>query len=142
MGRFLLSERYRLELHWNDVKYDQEGICLLVGAYFSGPVLSSAEKINSNDHIMLDFYSQYVEFVTSVYVAKLSWNEVVYEGKSVFLKNAVLEHDSELNSTPQLKRTDYLVIDTKNHEMETHQYYLVYPTFVISCENDLYKFEK
>ena len=40
MEKFSLSERYRLELHWLKVSFNQEGVCKLEGAYFKGPALS------------------------------------------------------------------------------------------------------
>lgn len=140
MGRFLLSERYRLELHWEKVKYKQDDICELIGAYFSGPVLSNAEKIQNNDSIKLDFFKQYLIFVKDVYVGELSWTEVVYSGKIVILKDAKITHDSESNKIPKLNDTDYLVIDTANHEMAVHAFNLVYITYVLNKEGEPYNF--
>ncbi len=68
MSKFLISERYRLEVHWKKVIYEREGVCNLKGAYFSGPALSDAEEVQSNDEILLDFYSQYIVLVKNVYV--------------------------------------------------------------------------
>jgi len=107
-----LGERYKLELHWEKVKYEQDGMCKLIGAYFSGPVLSNAEKINDNDNIKLDFFTQYLVFVKNVYVGDLSWGEVTYKDKKVILKDAIITHDKELNKVPKLRDTDYLVIIT------------------------------
>jgi hypothetical protein len=127
-----LGERYKLELHWEKVKYEQDGMCKLIGAYFSGPALSNAEKIIDNDSIKLDFFTQYLVFVKNVYIGDLFWNEVVYNGKKVILKDAKITHDTELNKVPKLKDTDYLVIDTSNHEMALHAFNLLYTTYVVS----------
>lgn len=135
-----LGERYKLELHWEKVKYEQDGICKLIGTYFSGPALSNAEKINDNDTIKLDFFNQYLVFVKNVYVGDLSWNEVVYNGKKVVLKGAKITHDTELNKVPKLKDTDYLVIDTSNHEMAVHAFNLLYTTYVVNEGGEPYNF--
>lgn len=139
--KFLLSERYRLELHWDKAIYEQEGMCKLKDAYFSGPALKIAEKINGNDGINLDFYKQYIVFVKNVYVAYLSWGDVVYNDDGrVTLKNAKLTHDTELNRVPKFKDTDYIAIDTEKHEAATHQFHLVYDSFVVDENGELYRF--
>jgi len=141
MGKFMLSERYRLELHWKKAVYEQEGICKLEGCCFSGPALQMAERINSNDSINLDFYRQYVILVKNVYVAKLSWATVVYnKDNTVSLKDAKITHDTELNKTPKFKNDDYIVIDTKKHEASTHHLHLVYESFVVNENGELYRF--
>lgn len=137
----MLGEMYKLELHWKKAVYEKDGICILEGAFFSGPALKISEKINNNDSINLDFYKQYVIFVKNVYVAKLSWKEVIYnKDNTVGLKNANLIHDTELNRVPKLKNTDFITIDTQKHEAATHHMYLVYESFVVDENGELYKF--
>lgn len=141
MDKFFLSERFRLELKWKSAIYNADGICNLKGAYFCGPALSDAERINSNDYILIDFYRQYMIIVDNVYVAKFSWGEVVYNNDgTISLNDAVISHDTELNKVPKLKDNDYLVIDTENHEDEKHAYNLVYRTYVVNETTSLYKF--
>lgn len=135
----LLGEKYKLQLHWEKVKYEQ-GVCKLIGAYFCGPALLNAEKINDNDSIKLDFFTQYLVFVKNVYVGDLSWKEVTYSGKKVILKDAKITHDTELNKVPKLRDTDYLVIDTSNHEMAVHAFNLLYTTYVVSEAGEQYNF--
>lgn len=136
-----LGERFRLEVHWEKAIYEKEGICKLKNAHFYGPALSEAQKINDNDHIMLDFFKQYKIIVKNIYVAKLSWKQVVYEkdGK-VSLKNAMVTHNTELNRVPKLKSTDYLVIDTSEHEVEKHPFNMLYKTYVVNENAQLYGF--
>ena len=138
MEKFLLSERYRLEIHWKGIVY-KEKICLFEGAYFSGPALSSANKINSEDNIILDFYSQYIKFVSGVYVGKFSWGKVKYKDEFVLLESAKLIQE-ELSSVPQLKNDDYLVIDTLNHEEAVHAFNPMYKTYVVNKEIGCYNF--
>ena len=141
---FLLSEKFKLEISWEEVLYEREGFCRFKGACFSGPVLQMAHKLENNDYIMLDFYSQYIHLVNSVYVAKFSWGQANYNDgdKKVYLEDAVLVHSKELNNVPSLKDTDYFVVDTSNHESSIHQYNLVYKTYLLGKDNDLYRFEK
>jgi len=143
MNGFILSEMFKLELRWTDVLYEKPGECKLIGAYFTGPVLQIAQKINASDFMMLDFYSQYILLVKNVYVAKFSWGDVTYseDGKRVFLSNAFILHDKELNNVPSLKKEDYFVIDTSDHTPEKHGNNLVYKTYVINIDNSLYRFD-
>ncbi len=144
MDKFLLSEQFKLELHWKDAVYDQPGVCRLEGAYFTGPVLQVAAKIDANNHMMLDLYSQYITLVKGAYVLKFLWDEVVYseDNLKVFLTNARLEHEIDLNSTPNLSSLDYFVIDTSDHEISVHRYNLVYKAYLINSDNTLYRFNK
>ncbi len=137
----LLGEKYRLELHWKKAVYEREGFCKLKGAYFTGPALQIAEKINGNDSISLDFYKQYLVFVRNVYVAKLSWHNVVYnKDGTIMLKDATITHDTELNRVPTFSNTDYMAIDTQKHEAATHQFHMVYESFVVNEQGELYRF--
>lgn len=141
MQKFDLTDRFKLELRWKSAIYEQEGRCKLVGAYFTGPALADALKLEDNDHIMLDFFKQYLILVQNVYVAKFSWGAVEYsKNGTIKLNDAFITHDTELNKVPKLKDTDYLVIDTSNHEVETHPFNLVYRTYVVNEDTALYKF--
>ena len=143
MEKFSLSERYRLELHWESVSYDIEGKCKLTNAYFSGPALNEALRLNDSDHIMLDFFKQYIILVKNVYVAKFSWAGVDYNSNNMIkLSNTHITHETELNRVPKLKSSDYLVIDTHGHDVENHPYNLVYKTYVVNETTNLYKFER
>ena len=141
MQEFIFSDRFRLELHWESTAYEQDGICKLSGAYFSGPSLVEADKINDNDHIMLDFFQQYLVLVDNVYVAKFSWGQVIYnKDDTITLKDALITHDTQLNKVPKLTDTDFLIIDTSDHESEVHQFNPLYKTYVVNTNTQLYKF--
>jgi hypothetical protein len=141
MHKFDLADRFRLELRWEKSVYEHDGICRLEGAYFSGPALAEAGRINDEDYIHLDFYHQYLVLVRNVYVAKLSWRGVEYvETGGVKLNNAVLTHVSELNRVPKLESGDFMIIDTSDHETEKHPYNLLYKTFVVNEDTQLYRF--
>ena len=143
MQEFVLSDRFRLELHWKSAIYEQDGVCKLGEAYFSGPALVEADRINDNDHIMLDFFHQYIVLVENVYVAKFSWGQVAYnKDDTVTLKNAFIKHDTSLNKVPKLSATDFLIIDTSNHETKMHQFNPLYKTYVVNIDTQLYKFRR
>lgn len=140
---FSLSERYRLELRWKKVLRPKAGVMHLVDAYFCGPALAQADKINDNDTIRLDFCSQLVILVKSVYVGDLRWGEVSYNKDEVIdLKNARIEYDPNIKGIPNLKDKDYLVIDTSGHENEKHLYNMLYPSYVISKDSELYNYRR
>lgn len=141
--QFMISEKYSLELHWGTVIYEAEGYCELVNAYFSGPALSIAEKMNDNDYINLDFSEQYPIITRNAYVAKLSWKTVNYnKDGTVTLNNAYISHDTDLHKVPKLSDRDYIVIDTKDHESETHHFNLVYRSYVVNEDYVMYSFKK
>jgi len=141
MDKFSLSERFRLELHWKKAIYEQDCLCLFKGAYFTGPALSEALQLNNNDFILLDFFKQYFLVVNEVYVGKFSWGKVTYNPNgTISLSKAILFHDNALNKVPKLKDSDYLIIDTSNHEVEKHPFNPVYKTYVVNETTNLYKF--
>jgi hypothetical protein len=141
MQEFILSDRYRLELHWDKVRYNEEGICNLTNARFLGPALAEAQKLNNEDYILIDFFQQYLKLVRSVYVVKFSWKGVSYDsGDVINLGNAKFEHASELNRVPKLKDTDKLIIDTSNHTVEKHAFNIVYKAYVLGNDRELYRF--
>jgi hypothetical protein len=139
---YFISEQFKLEVHWESVSYTQEGRCELVDAYFSGPALKIAQRIKDEDHMMLDLYSQYLVLVKGAYVLKFEWSGVNYndaEGR-VYLSNCYLTHNEDLNKSPQLKGSDYFVIDTSDHEFSVHQFALVYKTILIKEDHTRYRF--
>ncbi|HLD90925.1 MAG TPA: hypothetical protein VI911_07935 [Patescibacteria group bacterium] len=139
--KFSIAEKYTLALSWEKVEYKTDGECLLNNARLSGPALSIANKINPNEFIKLDFYKQYLLFVKNVYIAKLSWGDVVYnKNNTVTLKEAKIVHDTELNRVPQFKHNDFILIDTSNHEDTRHAFSLVYTSYVVDEAGNLYNF--
>jgi len=136
---FQLGEKYRLELSWDDIIY-VDNTCKFINAYFSGPVLQFAEKIESNNFMFLDFFKQYFILVDNVYIGKLSWGEVTYDGHKVNLSNCILTHESELHKVPKLEKTDILIVDCKQHERETHAFYTTYKTYVSNRDLQVYNF--
>ena len=140
-NKFNLYDRFRLELHWSSLSYDLDGICFLKDAYFSGPALSEALKLNEEDFIYLDLYRQYITLVRNVYVVKFSWRGVEYsKDRTIKLGFSKIEHATELNRVPKLKHNDYLVIDTSDHEDEKHQYNMLYKSYVVNEDTQLYNF--
>ncbi len=141
--KFNLSERYRLELHWKKVLRPEAGVMHLTDAFFYGPALKQADKINDNDTIRLDFCSQLVVLVKSVYVGDLRWGEVIYnKNGTVTLKNARVEYDPKLKGIPNLAIKDHLVIDTSGHENDKHLYNLLYPAYVVDRSSELYDYRR
>ena len=134
-----LEDKYKLELRWQKIRYE-DNICLLEGAYFSGPVLSRAEKIEPDNSIELDFYKHYFIIVENVYIGKLSWHKVEYLKDKVFLYDCRLTHKSEVNKAPKLLDSDMLIIDCKLHERETHDFYPNYNTYVLNENTQVYQY--
>lgn len=139
--KFSVSERYRLELHWSKVVYEQEGIAKLSGSYFCGPVLSEVEELNQEDKMPLDFANQYIVFVPQYYIATLSWKGVRQTPEKIYLSKVLLKN-MYLNSVPQLNDNDYILIDTTNHADDKHHFHLVYPAYLLKSTGELYNFRE
>lgn len=139
----LLGEKYRLEIHWKKANYEKENMCKLEGCYFSGPALTDAEMVQSNDYINLDFCGQYSIITKNVYVAKFSWQQAIYSGDgTIELKDVIMSHDIDFNKVPKLYDNDYIVIDTKDHESDVHHLNLVYKSYLINADSEMYNFRK
>jgi hypothetical protein len=136
---FSVSEKFRLEIHWDKVIYDQDGVTKLDGCYLSGPVIKEVAEMDQKDVIALDFGNQYVVFTPNYYVAKLSWEGVRHTPHKIYLDNAILKNRF-LNSVPNLNDDDYIIVDTKNHEDDKHQYHLSYPAYLIKFGGEVYNF--
>ena len=135
------DEKYRLNLKWDKTEYI-DNTCIFHGAYLSGPVLTLAEKIESNNSMRLDFFKQYFILVSNVYIGNLSWGEVVYKEDNVYLMDCKLTHASELHKVPKLSDRDYLIIDCKYHDREIHSFYPTYKTYVSNEDTQLYTFSR
>lgn len=133
------NDKYRLDLKWEKTEY-RDNTCVLHGAYFSGPVLQLAEKIEANNSMRLDFFKQYFILVSNVYIGNLSWKEVIYKEDRVYLLDCTLTHASELHKVPKLNDNDILIIDCKNHDREIHSFYPTYKTYVSNEDTQLYTF--
>ena len=137
----LLGEKYRLEIHWNKIRYNEEGVIYIDGCYFSGPVLREIEILNENDFIRLDFINQYIVFIKNYYIAKLFWNGVRYTPTKIFLYNVTL-NNTNINNVPKLQNNDYIIVDTKDHEDDNHQYNMTYPAYLLRHDGFLYDFSE
>lgn len=135
-------DKYVLELHWLNVSYseNEEGaVVRLDGAYFAGPALKIATKIQSNETIRLDFTEQYVILLNNYHIASLKWGEVIYSGNIAYLKDAYI-YVAKKCKIPSFLSDDFLVIDTSLHEEETHSMYLNYITRTFSSLRESYVF--
>lgn len=139
MDYFNEDNKYILYLRWRGLTY-KEGVCVFKDAYFSGPVLKYAERIEPYDSISLDFYKQYYVLVDNVYIGKLSWGKVSYLDDRVSLSYCILQHDTELHKVPKIRKNDILVIDCSNHERDTHDYYPVYKAVIVNEDKYIYNF--
>jgi len=139
--KFRISEKYRLELHWDKVIYEQDGIAKLSNCYFIGPVLKEVEEMNQIDSMSLDFGKQYILVVPYYYIANLSWDGVHQTVERIDLYDVVLTN-KYVNSVPKLNDDDYILMDTSKHISEKHHYYLTYPSYLLRFDGDLYSFRR
>ena len=142
MCKMLIKERFKLFLRWDSVEYKNDSSAVLRNAVFTGPVLSEISEVVDNDSIKLDLSFQYVEALGSWSIAVLSWETVLSQtNEKVCLGDCVLT-SPELTKTELLSKLDKLLIDTENHQEETHPFYLVYPAVMVDREGAVYKYKK
>lgn len=139
--KFRIAEKFILEIHWDNASYEQDGLAKLSGCYFSGPVLKEVNQLNEKDSMNLDFGNQYSIFVKHYYVAKFSWEGIRITSEKIFLSNVFLKNKN-VNSVPKLNDDDYILVDTKDHTDTTHQYHLIYPSYLIRFDGDKYDFAR
>jgi len=113
-------DKYRLELHWRFVEYNEDDVAVLKGAYFCGPVLKDAEKLRDKDKLIVDMTSQHQIFIPDYYQAVLEWEGVQYKGDRIFLKEALLQ-GKHVNAVETLQNNDWLLIDCKDHDVKNYQ---------------------
>ncbi len=130
---YFCREKYRLELRWGKTEKVRDGICNIKGAYFFGPAIKIAQKINGSDNITIDLTPQYSKIISSYYFVNLSWKTVEYKDDKVYLGEAVLSGEY-INELSRLDNTDGFTIDTEKHEEKKHLYNLVYKGMVFTKE--------
>jgi hypothetical protein len=139
-----VSENYKLFFNWVGLRYEGE-VALFDIAWFDGPVLCTAAKIESNTYIDLDFTSQNITtdlfLPQNFYVARLSWKEVEYLDNKVFLKGSMLSHNA-VGSLKNLQDGFKFMIDCSKHEEHMHKNFLVYPSWVLKPTNDIIQQEE
>jgi len=127
--------KYRLELHWKSVEYNQDDVAVFKGAYFSGPVLQDSAQLREEDDLILDMTSQHQIFIPDYYQATLHWKGVQYQGNKILLKEAWVR-GKHVNSIETLKDTDWLLIDCREHEEKVHPFHLVYWAEIRKAEGE------
>jgi hypothetical protein len=129
-----IMERYKLYLGWEGYRYEDR-IIHFDKAWFFGPVLKKADKINPNDFISLDFSQQNSSsdlfLPSSFFIARLRWNEVAYTEDKIMLYGCNLTHN-KAGTLQKLEAGFSFLIDCSKHESYTHYKNLVYPAWVMN----------
>lgn len=137
---FKCRRKYRLELHWDTVRYYNDTIAVLEGAYFSGPVLKNAVELVAPDHIDLDMTPQHFVLLDTYYIVKLSWEGVEYlSDDRILLAGAKITNDY-LKSLHKLEDQDWILINTEKHEEDIHVYHFVYEAQVMKPTKEPHKY--
>lgn len=135
---FNISERYKLEIHWQDIRYEKD-TAFLSGCFLAGPVIKDLAELNEKDYIRLDFGNQYIIFAKDFYVVKLSWCGTKSVDNKILLDNVIIKNKN-LNAVPKLSSDDYIVVDTEKHENEKHQQFMNYDAYLIKGSGEGYNF--
>jgi len=130
-----ILNKYRLELRWNGVEYNQEDLAQLKGAYFTGPVLKETAQVRENDQMTLDMTHQHKIYIPDYYQAILRWSGVEYKDGKIFLTGATIK-GKYVNSISRLRSNDWILIDCADHEEKKHAFHLVYWSEVINASGE------
>jgi hypothetical protein len=132
-----VKEIYQLFFQWKGLKYNGD-VATFKKAWFSGPVLQIAAKINPDTYMDLDFTRQNLDtklfLPSNFYIARLRWKEVEYKDGDVTLKGCVLQHNKS-GSLRELKNGLRFLIDCSGHDERIHHKMLVYPAWVLNPED-------
>jgi len=135
------KDKYRLELHWENIEYQKE-LVVLKGAKFSGPVLSQALKLEAPDFIDLDLTPQMLPVLNTHYIVRLDWAGCKYLADgTIDLIGATLSNRL-ITTAHKLKQDDFIAINTAKHEEETHAFNLVYESQVLKEDATPYDYKE
>ena len=137
----IYRNKYKLELKWSRIEYLSDQTAKLVDAYFTGPVLKDAAKIEAPDFIDLDLTPQLLTLLDSYYIIRLDWDSVKYVDDKVVLGGARLTNNV-LKEFHKLKDDDHILINTEKHEEEIHAYNLVYESQAVRADNEPYSYKE
>lgn len=127
-----IKEKYMLGLRWSGLDKNKEDVCSLSGACFFGPVVKDA-VIKDNDSIVIDFTPQYSKVISKYYFVTLRWGSVNIAREKIYLRDVYLtgEYVSKISN---IDKTDYILMDTEDHEEDVHMFNLVYRGCVLNNE--------
>jgi len=134
-----VKEKYKLYLSWDKIKQG-DGVIFLDEAKFHGPVLKEMMKLENNDFILLDLTKQFSKAFNSFFITKLSWSGVRYTNGRICLGDAIL-HSISVDKVIELLSTDYILINTEDHQEHNHEFNLTYPAVVCNSYGDRLEFE-
>ncbi len=127
-----IKEKYKLGLRWSGLDKNKEDVCSLFGACFFGPVVKHA-IIKDSDSIVMDFTPQYSKIVSKYYFVTLRWGSANLSREKIYLRDVYLTGEC-VSKLSNIDKTDYILIDTEDHEEEVHMFNLVYRGWVLNNE--------
>lgn len=130
-----IREKYRLGLRWANIDKNKEDVCSLFGACFFGPVIKEIKDIKDNDSIVIDFTPQYNNIISSYYFVTLKWGSASLAREKIYLRDVYLvgNYVSEISN---ISETDYILVDTEDHEEDVHMFNLVYKGYVVNVDGN------
>ncbi len=127
-----IKEKYKLGLRWSGLDKNKEDVCSLFGACFFGGAVKDA-IIKDNDSIVIDFTPQYSKIISKYYFVTLRWGSVNLSREKIYLRDVYLTGEY-VSKVSNIDKTDYILIDTEEHEEDVHMFNLVYKAQVLNNE--------
>jgi hypothetical protein len=137
-----VKEKYKLFLNWEGIEYLDETTAKLKGAFFSGPALKIAAKIDPSTYLDMDLTPQNLTVLGSYYIVRLSWKEVRYFSEQKVGIEEVFLRNKDLKSLHKLGNKDSILINTEKHEEKLHPYNFLYESYTIKPNGEEYKYSK
>jgi hypothetical protein len=136
-----IKQKYTLYFDWENIRYE-DSVAAFDRAFFHGPVMENANRIEPNTYIDLDFTPQNLSscglFIPeNFYIARLSWGDVKYhEDNVVELFNCTLSHNKG-GTLRNLQDGQYFILNCERHEETIHHKFLTYEVWVMNNEDNV-----
>jgi len=127
---------YILRLDWDSIRYINRSKAEVINARFIGDVLKSAYKLNEVDNISIDITDQFFVASKTFHIFRFEWNGLEYSGDNrVNFKKSWFIND--FGSLIKIQDSDYLLIDTKDHDESVHPFNVNYRAKLYNKDNEI-----
>jgi len=127
---------YILRLDWDSIRYINRSKAEVVNARFIGDVLKSAYKLNEVDNISIDITDQFFVASKTFHIFRFEWDGLEYSGDNrVNFKKSWFIND--FGNLIKIQDSDYLLIDTKDHDEKIHPFNINYKAKLYNKDNEI-----
>ena len=127
---------YILRLDWDSIRYIDRSKAEVINARFVGNVLKNAYKLNEKDNISIDITDQFFVASKTFHIFRFEWNGLEYsDDNRVNFKKSWFVND--FGNLIKIQDSDYLLIDTKDHDERMHPFNINYKAKLYNKDNEI-----